>query len=36
MNDDRTLVYRSYGSEDGIYTSYKPGVGVSLKYNYTF
>ena len=36
MNDDRTLVYRSYGSEDGIYTSYKPGVGISLKYNYTF
>jgi len=36
LNDDMTLVYKSYGSEDGIYTSFKPGVGISLKYNYTF
>ncbi len=36
LNDDRTLAYKSYGSEDGIYTSFKPGVGISLKYNYTF
>jgi hypothetical protein len=36
LNDDRTLVYKSYGSEDGIYTSFKPGIGISLKYNYTF
>ncbi|NQV51617.1 MAG: TonB-dependent receptor [Flavobacteriales bacterium] len=36
LNDDRTLVYSSYGAEDGIYTSYKPGVGISLKYQFTF
>jgi hypothetical protein len=36
LNEDRTLVYRSFGAEDGIYTSYKPGVGISMKYAYTF
>lgn len=36
LNDDRTLVYRSFGAEDGIYTTYRPGIGISLKYQYTF
>lgn len=36
LNEDRTLVYRSYNAEDGIFTTFKPGVGISLKYNYTF
>ena len=36
LNDDRTLVYRSFDAKEGIYTTFKPGVGISLKYQYTF
>jgi hypothetical protein len=36
LDEDITLVYRSFGAEDGIYTTFKPGVGIGLKYNYTF
>jgi outer membrane receptor protein involved in Fe transport len=36
MDEDRTLVYRSHGSEDKIFTSYKPGLSVGLKYGFTF
>jgi hypothetical protein len=36
LNDDRTLVYRAYKADDQIYTSYKPGVSISIKYGYTF
>lgn len=36
LNEDRTLVYRSFGAEDQVYTSFKPGVGIGLKYSYTF
>lgn len=36
LNDDRTLVYKSYKATDQIFTSYKPGVGVSLRYSYNF
>lgn len=36
LDEDRTLVYRSYGAEDQIYTTYKPGLGISAKYSYTF
>lgn len=36
MNDDRTLVYKSFGSADEIYNTYKPGVGFNLKYTYNF
>jgi hypothetical protein len=36
LNDDRTLVYRAYKADDQIYTTYKPGVGISLKWGYTF
>jgi outer membrane receptor protein involved in Fe transport len=36
LNEDRTLVYKSYKAEDQIYTTYKPGVGISISYGYTF
>ncbi|MBP9151829.1 MAG: TonB-dependent receptor [Flavobacteriales bacterium] len=36
MNDDRTLVYRSYKAKDQVFTSYKPGVSIRLGYQYTF
>ncbi|MCF8278070.1 MAG: TonB-dependent receptor [Flavobacteriales bacterium] len=36
LNDDRTLVYRSYKAEDQIFTSFKPGVSIRLGYQYTF
>ncbi|MDP4662630.1 MAG: TonB-dependent receptor, partial [Salibacteraceae bacterium] len=36
LDDDVTLVYRSYGAEDQIYTTYKPGVGFNVKYTYNF
>ena len=36
LNDDVTLVYRSYKAADTIYTSYKPGISAGLKYTYTF
>lgn len=36
LNDDRILVYRSFGAEDQVYTRYYPGVGINLKYSYTF
>lgn len=36
LNDDRTLVYKSYKAKDQIFTSYRPGVGISLRYSYNF
>lgn len=36
LNDDRTLVYKSFGADNQIFTTYKPGVGVGLKYAYSF
>ncbi len=36
LNEDRTLVYRSHGSADQIFTTYRPGVGISLRYSYNF
>lgn len=36
LNDDVSLVYKSHGAEDQFYTSYKPGVGISIKYGFTF
>ena len=36
LDDDRTLVYRSYGGTDQIYTTYKPGMTLTLRYNYRF
>jgi len=36
LNDDRTLVYRSYKAQDQIFTSFNPGVSIRLAYQYTF
>lgn len=36
LDDDRTLVYRSYDAEDQIFTSFKPGVQFRVKYGFTF
>ena len=36
LDDDRTLVYRSYEAEDQIFTSFKPGVSIRVAYQYTF
>ncbi len=36
LDDDRTLIYRSYGSIDEIYQTYKPGRTFNVKYIYTF
>ncbi|MFM1876767.1 MAG: hypothetical protein RL266_2504 [Bacteroidota bacterium] len=36
LDDDRTLVYRSFEAEDQIFTSFKPGVSIRLAYQYTF
>lgn len=36
LNDDRTLIYKSYKAQEVFFTSYKPGVGFSIKYGYTF
>lgn len=36
LNDRIALVYRSYGSVDEIYLTYRPGVQFNIKYNYTF
>lgn len=36
LDQDRTLVYRSYKAKDEIYTTYKPGIGISAKYSFNF
>lgn len=36
LDEDRTLVYRSYEAEDQIFTSFKPGVSIRVAYQYTF
>lgn len=36
LDDDRSLVYRSFGAEDQFFTTFKPGRGIGLKYGYTF
>lgn len=36
LDEDRTLVYRSYDAEDQIFTSFKPGMSIKLGYQYTF
>jgi hypothetical protein len=36
LDDDRTLFYKSYGAENQIFTSFKPGVGIGVKYTYSF
>ncbi|MCB0755980.1 MAG: TonB-dependent receptor, partial [Flavobacteriales bacterium] len=36
LDDDRTLVYRSFEADDQIFTSFKPGVSIRLAYRYSF
>lgn len=36
LDEDRTLVYKSYKAQDQIFTSYKPGVQFGIKYAYTW
>ena len=36
LDDDRTLVYRSYEAEDQIFTTFKPGVSIRLACRYSF
>ncbi|MFC2176635.1 TonB-dependent receptor domain-containing protein [Bacteroidota bacterium] len=36
LNQKRTLAYMAHGADDEIYTSYAPGVQITLKYRYTF
>lgn len=36
LDDDRTMVYRSYGAEDEVFQSFNPGRAFNLKYMYTF
>lgn len=36
LDGERHNIYRSYGAEDVTYSRYKPGVGVTVKYSYTF
>lgn len=36
LNDRVALVYKSFGSENEIYSTYKPGIQFNVKYTYTF
>jgi TonB-dependent receptor len=36
LDDERTLVYKSFGTSDEIYNTFRPGRGFSLKYTYNF
>lgn len=36
LNDDRTLVYRSYEAQDQTFSTFKPGVSIRLGYQYSF
>ena len=36
LNDDRLLVYRSFEAEDEVFTRFKPGMAISIRYTYTF
>jgi TonB-dependent receptor len=36
LQDRIAFVYKSYGTDSQVYSSYKPGVQFSAKYNYTF
>lgn len=36
VDDDRTMVYRSYKAQDQVFTSYRPGVRVRVAYRFTF
>ncbi len=36
LDEDRTLIYRSFGTDDEVFQSFKPGTTISAKYAYTF
>jgi TonB-dependent receptor len=36
LQDRIAFVYKSYGTDPQVYSSYKPGIQFSAKYNYTF
>ncbi len=36
LNEDRTLVYKSFEAKDQIFTSFKPGMAFGVGYRYTF
>jgi TonB-dependent receptor len=36
LNDDRSLVYKSFGAGDEFYTSFIPGAQIGVSYNYSF
>jgi len=36
LDDDQTMVYRSFGAEDQIFQSFRPGTMASVKYVYSF
>lgn len=36
LNDDIKLVYKSFGADEAIFTSYKPGRSFNIKYSYSF
>jgi len=36
LNEYRTLVFKSNGAENQIFTSFKPGIGIGAKYTYSF
>lgn len=36
LDDDLTQVYKSYEADDEIFSTFNPGLGISLKYTYTF
>ena len=36
LDDDRTLVYRSYKAEDQIFTTFNPGMSIRIGYQYSF
>lgn len=36
LDDDRTMVYKSYNADDEIFQSFKPGRMFNVRYTYTF
>lgn len=36
LDEDRTMVYRSFGATDQIFQSFKPGTTITIGYQYTF
>jgi hypothetical protein len=36
LDDKREVFYQSFGAEDQIFSSFSPGIGISLGYSYSF